>query len=362
MNGVLKKLSPEPTPVTVESEPFWPDTHDRIASGRITPIIGNPVTALLFGVPPAQLAQAWAEDIHSPLTESENCDLAHVAQFHAVLLKEPAEAKRQYLEALKEYLVASAKDNQSAVPAEIIQEFLDAERRRQISLSDLARRLGYPRYPSPMENPLRLLAELPLPIYLTTSPHKFLEIELERTAGRKPESALFCWHDGLRNLPSIFDREPDYRPTFERPLVYHLFGDDDYAESLVLTEDDHLDYLVKLSTLTHEVKHTDKALDIPASVSLALTGTTLLLLGYQITDWDFRILFRGLVQATGETRNKFTPKSICMQVEPSGELIKQNEIKTYLDKFFEQSHFNVYWGDMTDCIARVYRLWKGSSS
>jgi hypothetical protein len=360
MTGIIKRLAtPVAPPIDDSLEPFWSDARRRIDDGAITPLVSNRVTAALFGVEPGQLAQAWAEDIHSPLSPEENSDMARVAQYHSVQLRDPVEAKRQYLEALKGYLVAGAHDNPAADP-DLVAEYVDEKRREAASFSELARQLGYPHDDDPTRNPLRLLAELPLPLYITTCHHQFLEHALLRTGHKKPRLEILYWHDGLRRIPSVFAREPDYVPSAEQPLVYHLFGLDEYPESLVLTEDDHLDYLAKLSTLRHEVKYAEKELDIPAFVSLALTGTALLLLGYHVYDWDFRTLFKGLVQATGESRAMRMPKSVAMQMEPqAGDAEKQEEIKAYLGRYFEQSHFGVYWGDMDSCIQRLYQIWKG---
>ena len=359
MTGAIRKLATlAPVAAPASSGVFWADTRTRIENGAVTPILSNGMVASLFAVTADEIARAWAADIESPLPAAENRDLARVAQFHAVHLKDPVEAKRQYLEALKGYLVAKAQDDPS-VDAETVADLLDPDKRGQVTLSRLAQQLGYPRYPDPLQNPLRLLAELPLPIYLTTSPHYFLEWELARTGSRTPETALFYWHDGLRSIPSVFKREPDYTPSRARPLVYHLFGLDDAPESLVLTEDDYLDYLVKLSTLSHEVKYADKQLDIPAPVTLALTGTALLLLGYQVADWDFRVLFKGLVQATRESRMKRTPHSVAMQLAPEAGADRRDEICKYLEQFFEPDHFSVYWGELAACLGQVYRLWKG---
>ncbi len=284
-----------------------------------------------------------------------------VAQLHAVRLKDPVEAKRQYLEALKSYLVAAVQDTPGADP-DLVETYLDAAQRSKVSFSTLARDLGYPHYEQVTDSPLRLLAELPLPIYITTSHHRFLQLELLKTNHKQPETAIFYWHDGLKRIPSIFVTEPDYTPTVERPLVYHLFGLDEHPESLVLTEDDYLDFLVRLATLSHEVKHADTELDIPACVTMALSGTALLLLGYAVTDWDFRVLFKGLVQSTGESRSKRTPKSISMQVDPfdfQGDAVKRDEIRAYLSAFFAQSHFSIYWGDMRSCVRDLWQLWQG---
>ena len=50
-----------------------------------------------------------------------------------------------------------------------------------------------------------------------------------------------------KGIPSTFDEPfPDgrpYDPEPKIPLVYHLFGRDEAPASLVLTEDDHLEFL-----------------------------------------------------------------------------------------------------------------------
>lgn len=355
MAGIIRRIEP-PKP-SVGDGPFWPDTRARINKGRITPILSNHIVATLFGVQEDEIARAWAADIQSPLSDSENGDLTCVAQYYAIQHDNPVEAKRQYLEAIKGYLVALARD-EGRTEREILAPYLDPAQREQVSFSTLAAQLGYPYHPDPAQNPLRLLAELPLPIYLTTSPHRFLELELAKTGSREPVTALLYWHDGLRFIPSIFDQEPDYVPSSQRPLVYHLFGVDDYPESLVLTEDDHLDYLIKLSSLNYEVKHAETTLDIPAAVTLALTGSALLLLGFKVTDWDFRVLFKGLVQATEESRMS---RSVAMQLAPLEEM-RRKAICDYLARYFSQADFSVFWGDLTTCAGALYQLWQGAGA
>ena len=46
---------------------------------------------------------------------------------------------------------------------------------------------------------------------------------------------------------SVFESEPGFVPTVERPLVYHVFGQLDVPESLVITEDDYDDFLVGIT-------------------------------------------------------------------------------------------------------------------
>ena len=87
-----------------------------------------------------------------------------------------------------------------------------------------------------------MLADLPCPIYITTDMSTLLADAL-RAAGKDPQIELCRWNEDVEQLPSIYDDEPDYRPTEQRPLVYHLFGIHDEPDSMVLTEDDYFDYL-----------------------------------------------------------------------------------------------------------------------
>ena len=142
MTGAIRKLtSPAPVAAPSSSSPLWENTRTLIETGAVTPILSNGVISTLFGAPTGEIACAWAADVGSPLPETENCDLARVAQFHAVHLKDPVEAKRQYLEAIKGYLVARAQDDPN-VDNEIVNEFLDPGKRRQMTFSGLARQLG----------------------------------------------------------------------------------------------------------------------------------------------------------------------------------------------------------------------------
>ena len=93
--------------------------------------------------------------------------------------------------------------------------------------SEIAHDLGYPRFERAEANPFRLLAEMPMPIYITTSHHKFLEYALTQTQNKKPVSEIFYWGDHLESIKSKFDENPDWEPTVQEPLVYHLYGLDE---------------------------------------------------------------------------------------------------------------------------------------
>ena len=215
--------------------------------------------------------------------------------------------------------------------------------------SEIARDLGYPHFERVEANPFRLLAEMPLPIYITTSHHQFLEYALAQTQNKQPVSEIFYWGDHLESIPSVFDKRPDWEPSVETPLVYHLYGLDRWPESMALTEDDFLDLLDKLAELRYQVKLAETTAqgasrrrhDLPAPVRMALSGTALLALGYSVVSWEFRVLFRGLIRSSGESRrNRNVPEGICMQIKP-GELDAiegdAEGIRSYLEEYFRDA-------------------------
>jgi hypothetical protein len=147
-------------------------------------------------------------------------------------------------------------------------------------------------------------------------------------AGKRPEERYAFWKRGL-TPPEPYDKEP----TVGAPLVYHMLGHFREPDSLVLTQDDHFDYLIGASR--------NKAL-VPNVVGHALTGSSLLFLGFQLTDWSFRVLFRLIMSQEGAALRKRFPHA-AVQVDPEGnQLIDVEEVRKYLmdsygsDEFLQQ--------------------------
>ncbi|MEM7031226.1 MAG: SIR2 family protein [Chloroflexota bacterium] len=343
--------------------PFWPDTKRLLERGMVTPVIGNFAIYKLIGDMQG-IAQAWAKNIQSPLSEDHNRDLARVAQFYSIQ-ESNREAKRHYLATLKDFLVQGAALDEKT-DKKLLKMLQHQDKYKDHTFSELADRLGYPRYPSLEENPFRLLAELPLSVYLTTSSHNFLEVALGQNSRKaKPVSEIYQWREGLEHLPSIYDTEPKYEPSLERPLVYHLYGLDSFPESLVFTEDDYLDFLVNVTHEASEVRtssqtdvgHSLPRRQLPSTVIQALS-TPLVMLGYDIYTWEFRALLKGLIQP--RSRN-WVDRGFSVQIKPTSddnsaadEQIDQ-KIKEYLIDYFKQSKFDLYWGTPEECALDLYK-------
>jgi hypothetical protein len=290
-------------------EKDWTKLLERIRDKRCTPFVGAGACAGTLPLA-SQIACQWAERYKYPLTDFT--DLARVSQFLAI-------------------------DHDDDM-------FAKEEVKRQFA------RVSPPDFSAPNE-PHGLLADLDLPIYLTTNYDSFMFQGLQ-SRGRDPRRELCRWnrHPEL-NGPSVFDS--DYSPTSECPLVYHLHGHLDVGPSMVLTEDDYLDFLVRLSI--------DQKL-LPSSIVTALAGTSLLFIGYSLADWNFRVLCRSLIGSLGASLGM---KSVAVQLPPSS-LADPSELgraraQTYLDQYLakiQKIKLCVYWGDVKDFTQELRQRWE----
>jgi hypothetical protein len=185
-----------------------------------------------------------------------------------------------------------------------------------------------------------VLADLPLPIYITTDFSNLLAEALQ-AADKKPQVELCRWNDEIELIPSIYDTEPTYRPDAQRPLVYHLFGHVKEPASLLLTEDDYFDYLIGVTS--------NKDL-IPVAVRRALTDTALLFLGFQMDDWNFRVFFRSIMSQEGRGRRRGYAH-VAAQIDPEkGRMLKPERARQYLERYFQDADISIYWGSPEDFV------------
>jgi hypothetical protein len=284
----------------------WDVLMGRIRAGKCTPFLG---AGAAYGVLPlgGQIAREWAAEFGYPLEDDGN--LARVATYLAV----------QY----------------------------DPMYPKEMLLKKWFQNAKLPDYTNPTE-PHATLASLPISVYMTTNYDPFMT-EALKAAGKKPRRELCRWNNFIKDSPSIFDENPGFEPSPEEPVVFHLHGHDKSAESLVLTEDDYLDFLVSISR--------DGEL-LPHQMRRSLSGTSLLFVGYSLADSSFRVLFRGLVNSLEQSLRRI---SVTVQLPPAPEqdapASQQAEIQTYLAKYFEQSDIRVYWGTAQEFMTELRTRW-----
>lgn len=365
------------------TEGFWKELCDRIKIGHVVPIISNSIrTNRIFHVDndenlgPVQyssettqaddytieeeLAMAWAEAIQYPL--SENHIIARVAQYNRVRCIDNLNAKKEFLTFLKGLLltIATTDPEVASNRTKVLKDEQD-----ELNFADIADGLGYPRYNEGQTDPLLTLAELPLPVYVTSGYFDFMERAL-REKGRNPRTQICLWSDipaGLENEnkdyifynyeTKAFYTEPGFRLSSGNPVVYHLFGLEDYPQSMVLSEDDYLDFLAKISQHRSESK---AGHILPLYIRQALTQSSLLLLGYRLQDWDFRILFRGIINNTLDSLQEF---NLAIQLNPKDRKgwLPNHAVKEYLTGYLGRS-FTIEWRNNDDFIGKLWAEWQ----
>ena len=281
----------------------WEVLLDAISNEECTPFLG---AGACFGVLPngTDLARELAEEYDYPLGKDD--DLARVAQFVAVEYN-GIYAKRQIIKRLKN--------------------------------------VAPPNFDEPDE-PHSVLAALPLPIYLTTNYDDFM-IQALRYRKKNPKRKLCRWYRRMKREKSVFDS--DFKPNIAEPVVFHLHGNTEEVDSMVVTEDDYLHFLISISE--------DQDL-LPPSIREVFVSTSLLFMGYRLADWDFRVLFRSLISYL---RRSNARSHVSVQLLPTGATVSEEEKKRarrFFNHYFGSQNIHVYWGECREFAAELRTRWE----
>ena len=282
----------------------WQLLAERIKSGRCTPFLGPS----LF--PPCefsrdQIAQRWADEFKFPFGLEPT--LHEIAQYLAV-----------------------SKDR--FAPHELItKQFENAKRP---SFED-------------REDPYTFLANLSLPVYVTTYYDDFLEQELKthqflKDSWRREYSR---WNKHLQRNPTIF--EEGFKPGKANPMVYHLYGCADVPESLVLTQHDYLKFLENISK-------DQEAKVVPAQIDKAINRNYLLFMGYSFFDLHFLFLLQALDERMENNIFKGDKCHVSVQLDTLATTPEQQATaEKYLRKYFEKLDIAVCWGTCCQFISKL---------
>lgn len=315
-----------------------PGLAESIKSGLAVPILSDEaiLDLVLPGHPP--LCQAYANYTGYDLDDPE--DMARMARFYKLKRQKEEQARggdfthndlrADFFDFAKNFIYAHAErqgaDEDTLAEAEAQYD--------STAVTEFAKLLNFPRFDRGPDDPLQVLANLPFRVFLTTSPFRFLEAALEM-AGKTPRTTVIRWRQSLRDLidPAMADALAG-RDGQNSPLVCHLFGLDSHSSSLVLTEDDYLEFLVDVNLARGDEKRDS----VPAQVRRALSGD-LLVLGFSLNSWAFRALYAGLIKSDDARAEK---RGICVQLPP-------NEAeKAYLHDYLQrEARFEVQWQDLS---------------
>ena len=127
----------------------------------------------------------------------------------------------------------------------------------------------------------------------------------------------------MLDIPSRVDKHARYKPDGNNPLVFHLHGDINTPQSMVLTEKDYFDFIINLN------KEDEKEL-LPNILRLELPMSSLLFIGYTLQDINFRSIFQGALSFLGRKSRKI---SVAVQIPPLIMDNKKDKIVSYLNQY-----------------------------
>lgn len=308
-NGEAASSRPEPARVEPEgwrSPGSWESLLYAIKNKDCTPFLGAGASAHILPLG-RTIAEDWATEFHYPFSDSGN--LPRVAQY--VTFTEPGgQTKLRYR---LQYQFAA--DSPKFDPA-----------------TDLH----------------RAIAELGLPVFITTNYDSFMTKAL--IAAKRPPLTETCqWHNA-RNLSPKQDEGigSDFVPTPRKPVVFHLHGDLVDLPSMVLTEDDYLNFLINTSQFKV----------IPSYIEAAFgPQKTFLFMGYSLEDLSFKVLFRRFAQQITQSPGD---RHVAVQLhDPKGFSPAQKaKQRLYLEEVFKSEKVRVYWGDVGDFARSLLERWK----
>lgn len=135
------------------------------------------------------------------------------------------------------------------------------------------------------ETPLAALATLPFELIVNTSPVETVSDVFTRVKA----GTVTAFYDRTGRKPEML---PD--PSGDRPVVYQLYGSLRQPRSMILSDSDRLDFIVK-------VARGQPALPLNLSSALQDGDRSFLFLGFDLADWHFRMLLH--ILSGSATRN-----------------------------------------------------------
>lgn len=323
---------PEPQPVAVAARPVdsdipWDAMLTFIKKDNFVPFLGPEITRGLL-LSRKEIANLWVASYQGfPL--DERTDLPAVAQF--VETKKGRGVPQEELVSLL---------TQDLIEREQVQE---RERMQSMSLSQVIARIAERHFDGDRDEPHRILASLPLSTYVTTNYDSFL-YEALRWKDRHPRREICSWREPMPDLPADYKDYLVGKP--ESPLVLHLYGDDERTASMVLTEDQHLDFLRAVSTEPER---------LPTKLRQKLTQSMLLFVGYDVRRLDCRVLLRGVIASL---RYLERDRIAILQIDPETDPPRAQELKVYVQECCRGLEIKVFEGKSREFLKALRDQWE----
>jgi len=330
---------------------FWPFLLRNIDDGLCTIFLGPRLNTGLLS-DGAAIAEALSQTFHYPMQDADN--LARVAQF--IALKDRRRLRLDYLLHLKRsipgYLGEKLNNDQDRALAqkrtigEVLEEYRWTERVRSVHENE----------------PHFLLADLPIGLYMTTTVDNLMYTALAHTSSRVKAAAQAAPDAPRRKAleerlprrvqplwqqvdasPAKYVLTPDPDP--DHRVVFHINGFDEDPDHLVLSEDDYLDHLVRLMR--------DQDTLLPSNIIGKLGKDSLVFIGFQLDDWEFRVILHGLLKRIAQTPGT---RHVGVQLE-AGPAANEVQARKYLEEYLGSYRIDIYWGTPQQFVGELHSRW-----
>lgn len=311
---------PRDDDATIQTRPVkWSALLDRIKSDDLVPFLGPGVSRGLL-LSHEEIAKHWVE-AYDGFPLDRRTDLPAVAQF---------------VETKEGLLVPHDR-----LPKILLEDLLERENVRQreplqnLTLSEVIDLVSQRHFDQDPDEPHRILADLNLSTYITTTYDNFMAAALR---WRHPNRTVKRHHCLWRSeSPEIKSWYKGLKGSRDEPLVFHLYGSDEETASLVLTEDNHLQFLWAMAR---------EPARLPNLLRGKLAESVLLFLGYDLRRLDCRVLLRAVVAPLRQMKGR--GRIAVLQLDPEDDLPHIQELRLYIEECCksEDLQIEVYWGSV----------------
>lgn len=337
-------------------------SNSQLSSNDDSPPLGSIVEHFREQEPPSTeeiIAAYWAEQNQYPLDGIRN--IAYVAQHNRALFyaMEPTiqlSSEDNYREILRDFLKIQA--SEAGVSKDLLATLTQD---KQLTIATLQHSLIDE---GQSQQLLRALARLKLPIYITTGYHDGIQRAIvaeskgqiiprtvvitmtEEGEGSLGELEVHEWKPG-ESEPTIAQPPLDLleKSDSTQPVVIHLYGHELVTDSLILGEDDYFEYLIRV---------TQPQVEALEEILAAMAPNPIIMLGYRIQDWDFKILHYWLRRCRNVQQDKqnsnISGALLLNPKEVEGLDIDQIQIRHYLERLLDSSDVKAVWRQNLDFV------------
>jgi hypothetical protein len=328
---------------TDQAEKTWNSLTTMIQTKTFTPVLGPGLADGILGSR-EYVASRWARRWQMPIAAHASGNLAQVAQYLRVSY-DPGMVVGELLKYLQTEMHERIQNAQGNDPFHDLPDRVRSG--DDLDIEGVILEVGRRQREDP-DDPFRAVAAMPVKVFVTTGLTGLLQDSLE-ARGKTPKTLCFPWTDRVRWEDHYRERRWSNPrsaavPTVEEPWVYHLFGRLEVPASLVLTEDDHFDWL------SEWVAAKDVRQKVPPAVKSALAGSSLLFLGYRLDDWNFRIVFQSIKSFQLAKRYN---SHVGVQLRPESQSIEREAAQRYLESHFGEDRVNIFWDDTATFLTEL---------